>query len=177
MLCRDAENHLRCQLSFRLQPVGQGRTVAFPAIFVELVGANTDSLFQSVEAGIQPAEKRLPFLKRQKRRNLSAALRRLRVSPKGGQNPFFPRFGLAENEKERIITLVVCSPSFQSNRPRNRKAVLPFIRIALEHMVDSVLQFPPAFLANADCAPIRNGNRRVVNRDSFGGMIIGTTYS
>src|SRR5579862_1822778 len=177
VLRRDAEDHLLRQLSFRLQPVRQSRTVAPPALFVKFVRAKADSFFHVVEAGVQPAEKRLPLLKCQKRRKLSPALRRLPVDPKCRKNPFFARFNLAQNQKERIIAIVASWPSSQSNRSRDCKAGLLFIRIARKCAVDSVLQRLSAFLANADGTPFCDGNGGVVNRDSLHGMIIGTTYS
>jgi hypothetical protein len=78
----------------------------------------------------------------------------LPVDPKGGENPFFPRLDLAQNQKKRIITVIACQPSPQSDRPRNREAVQPLTRIAREHMVDSVLEILSTFLADADCASL-----------------------
>lgn len=54
---------MSAQLRLRLQPVVQRMAITLAALFVKLVGCDPDSLFQSVEAGIELAKECFPFLK------------------------------------------------------------------------------------------------------------------
>jgi hypothetical protein len=127
--------------------------VTFPAQLVKLVRTNPDSFFQFIEASIQLAEERLPFLKAQEWRELPATLRvALTVGPKRGKNLLLASFDVTENQKEGVIILVVRQPRSQPNRPRDGKTVLFPARVVRVNVVDSVLKFLPAFLADADCA-------------------------
>src|ERR1039458_856362 len=142
--------------------------VTLPALLVKFVGSESNSLFDFVEASIQPAEECLPFLKTQKRRELPATLGvALAVGPKRGENLLLACFDVAEHQKEGVIILVVCQPRSQPNRPRDDKTVLFSARIVRIGMVNSVMELLPAFLAHADRPSFGECDRGLVNRNRF----------
>jgi hypothetical protein len=177
-LRRSAESLLASQLRLGLQPVIQGMTITPPATFVKFVGTESNSFFDWTEASVQSAEECLPFFKAKERGELAAPLRvAFAVGPKRRENLLLACFDFAEHQQERVVILVVRQPRSQPNRSCHYKTVFFPARVVGVGVVNAVLEFLSAFLADAKRPSFGDGDGGFVNRNSLGRMVVGTTDS